>query len=183
MIVSSVPGNPGAGGGAVQLRLILLKESPVSACYEISWYCLFKMDLLTLLSKMAYVLAVSLTADLKAFYDDAEKMFNAQFIPMISHESISRFIIFYFFGFNFSDMLINWRVRGICTCCTPIRMFPPSVTLPAPPLGAGVMTKGRKILGSLSGLPLKQRGQGQILSLLFWTFLRTVKSLIETYFL
>jgi hypothetical protein len=56
---------------------------------------------------MAYVLAVSLTADLKAFYDDAEKMFNAQFIPMISHESISRFIIFYFFGFNFSDMLIN----------------------------------------------------------------------------
>jgi hypothetical protein len=50
---------------------------------------------------MAYVLAVSLTAELIALYEDIEKMFNAQFIPMISYEGISRFIIFYFFGFNF----------------------------------------------------------------------------------
>jgi hypothetical protein len=65
------------------------------------------MALLTLLSKMAYVFPVPLTADLKAFNDYVEKMFNAQFIPMISYESISRFIIFYFFRFIFLDMLIQ----------------------------------------------------------------------------
>jgi hypothetical protein len=82
------------------------------------------------------------------------------------------------------------KVRGNCTFFTPTRIFPGLghlplhnagiTTVPNPqttwwPVRGDRMAKGRKTLGFLSCLHPIKRGQGQILSLLFWNFFRKIK--------
>jgi hypothetical protein len=87
---------------------------------------------------------------------------------------------------------------GKCTFCTPTRIFLPLAILPRIPSPfhhsnsplpphyeveseADRMAKGRKVLGDLSFLSSIRRSQWQMLYLFFATFLRTFKSLMNTY--
>ncbi len=85
------------------------------------------MALLKSLSGMAQkysVLAVPFSSrSFKVIGKDTEKNVQGIVLHLISYDNKTGSSTFYFFGFTFADLLINLRMSGNSTYCTPTRIY------------------------------------------------------------